>query len=325
MRYLFLFILGLFAFDAAFAQKDAYYLKNSGELVSTKDSADFILVIMPPDNSVDKRLYVVNEFYPDGKILLTGYSKTKTPNLEFQGTQIAFFPDGKKMRMRRFEKGQLFGDEIKYYPNGELYTIKSYQNGNILFKQFNDSTGKVLAENGNGIWEDFDKSFSEVVAKGKINKGLQQGEWYGKINDSVSVKRLFMNGELISVDRIYSYKQDTVVFKKVETAPEFRGGDNLLIQYFARSIHYSNVTRENINGQVIISFIVEKDGFLTNIKVVNSLEKSLDDEVVKALRKSPSWNPGMQNGMAVRVAYSLKLLFSLTQNSYRIEIPPVDP
>ncbi len=79
-KYLLLFILGLFAFNAAFAQKDTavYYLKNSGKVVSTKDSADFFLVILPPDTSVDKKLFIVKEYYSNGKIGLIGNSITNS-------------------------------------------------------------------------------------------------------------------------------------------------------------------------------------------------------------------------------------------------------
>ncbi len=79
MRYLFLFIVGLFAVNVAFAQEDSsvYYLKTSGQLVSTKDSADYYLLISSPDANVNKDLFIVKEYYPNGKIRYTSTSKNQ--------------------------------------------------------------------------------------------------------------------------------------------------------------------------------------------------------------------------------------------------------
>src|SRR5579862_2218398 len=94
IKYLSLFIFCSFVFNAAFAQKrdtSVYYLQSSGKIVSTRDSADFFLVILPPDTNVDKSLFIVKEFYKNGKIAMIGNSKTNTlTNLKLQGTQITF-------------------------------------------------------------------------------------------------------------------------------------------------------------------------------------------------------------------------------------------
>jgi len=102
------------------------------------------------------------------------------------------------------------------------------------------------------------------------------------------------------------------VFTQVEQQPCFKGGDEALGQYLGKTIKYPQEARnKNIQGRVVLSFIVEKDGALSNIKVVRSLGYGTDEEAVKAMKASPKWTPGVQNGMKVRVQYAVPISFSL--------------
>jgi TonB family protein len=313
-----IFILTLFTslFQAAFAQQDTtvYYLNNSGKVVSTKDSADFFLVILPPDTNVDKKLFIVKEFYPSGKLKLIGGSTGNSlRNLEFQGPYVAFYPNGHKMLDRNYEKSSPIGDEIQYYPNGKLYHIRSYADYNKIFlKQFSDSTGNVLAENGKGKWTEYNENFTAINAGGEIDNGVEDGKWHGRINDSVYFESVFQNGKLISTARIYKYKSMTDVYSKVDVVPEFSGGLNAFGRFLGRNIRYPARARENYTqGQIILSFVIEKDGGITNVKVLRGIGDGCDEEAVRVLNLSPLWKPGMLNGKIVRVAYSMPISFTL--------------
>src|ERR1700679_403815 len=161
-------IISVLLFLGAVAQKKSdtlvYYLKNSGAVVSLKDSADFFLLIMPPDVNVDKKLFVINEFYASGALRLAGNSlKNTLSEIKFQGPQIIFFPNGHKMKVTNFNDGVPVGTERSYYPNGKLYTIKTYdERGLALLTQCNDSTGNVIADNGKGKWVLFDDNFKNI-------------------------------------------------------------------------------------------------------------------------------------------------------------------
>src|ERR1700721_2403363 len=108
LKPIFLLTICLFFFREVIAQKrdtSVYYLKNSGKVVSSKDSADFFLVILPPDISVDKNLFIVKEYYKNGKVRLIGNSRNNDLNLKFEGTQICFFSNGHKMRISSYNNG----------------------------------------------------------------------------------------------------------------------------------------------------------------------------------------------------------------------------
>jgi TonB family protein len=108
-------------------------------------------------------------------------------------------------------------------------------------------------------------------------------------------------------------KKDGPVFTSVEQVPEFPGGLSAFEQFLAKNIRYPQEARDkNVQGRVIVSFIVETDGTLTNFKIVRSVGSGADEEAVRALSLSPKWTPGLQNGHKVRVAYTVPISFTLS-------------
>ena len=102
------------------------------------------------------------------------------------------------------------------------------------------------------------------------------------------------------------------VYDVVEQMPSFPGGMKAMMDYLARNIRYpANAKNDLIEGRVILQFIVDEKGRLSDVKVVRSVEPSLDAEAVRVVKSMPRWNPGMQNGKAVKVRYTLPVTFRL--------------
>lgn len=102
------------------------------------------------------------------------------------------------------------------------------------------------------------------------------------------------------------------VYTAVEQVPEFPGGLNAFGEFLGKNIKYPAVARKKgIQGRVLISFIVEKDGSLTNLHVVHRIGGGCDEESIRVLALSPNWKPGIENGKPVRVAYSVPIAFTL--------------
>jgi protein TonB len=103
------------------------------------------------------------------------------------------------------------------------------------------------------------------------------------------------------------------IFTAVEKNPEFQGGLEAFGRYLSKNIHYPAVARENnVQGKVYLQFVVEKDGALTDIKVLRSLGSGTDEEAIRVLKNSPRWKPGIQNGRPVRVYYTVPISFTLS-------------
>ena len=102
------------------------------------------------------------------------------------------------------------------------------------------------------------------------------------------------------------------VFDKVDEAPQFPGGMAGMMQYLSSNIRYPEDAREaGTQGRVIVSFVVEKDGSISNAKVAKPTYSSLDEEALRVISAMPKWMPGKQNGEAVRVKYSVPVSFRL--------------
>ena len=314
MKKTLLSLLLILSFFGALAQKDTvvYYLKNNGKVVTAKDSADFFVAILPPDTSIDKNLYRVNEFYPNGKLRLLGGSLTKTMGLKFQGTQITFYQNGHKMKVASYDNGQPVGDLIGYYPNGKLYYVMYQRGGRQYYDECRDSTGKILAKNGNGHWVYyFNEKFDNKVLTGDVRNGREEGEWKGRTDDSSTFVSIYKSG---SSDNTVNFDNNG---KKIEHKPAdepagFQGGPDLFSTYVMQTIIYPQPERDNgIQGQVIVSFFIEKDGALTDITVTKGVNDALNKEALRIIRRSPKWLPGTVGGESVRSPYSVPINFTI--------------
>ncbi|MGZ3814881.1 MAG: TonB family protein [Mucilaginibacter sp.] len=102
----------------------------------------------------------------------------------------------------------------------------------------------------------------------------------------------------------------------LDVMPEPYGGASAWSKFLQKNIHYpAQATEEGKQGKVYLSFIIEKDGQLSNITVIRGVGFGLDEEALRVLRKAPAWKPGMQNGHAVRVKYTIPINFTIADNN----------
>ena len=109
-------------------------------------------------------------------------------------------------------------------------------------------------------------------------------------------------------------RDENEILKSVEQMPQFPGGDAALIKYLDSHIQYPpEAAKNNIQGRVILQFVVDKTGEIGEVKVVRSVDKDLDKEAVRLIKTLPKFIPGRQNGQAVAVWYTLPVTFKLPQ------------
>ena len=102
------------------------------------------------------------------------------------------------------------------------------------------------------------------------------------------------------------------VYDLVDEMPSFPGGPAELMKWLGSHVQYPAIAQENgVQGRVIVAFVVEKDGSVTDVTVVRSVDPSLDKEAARVVRQMPKWIPGKQNGAAVRVKYNVPVTFKL--------------
>lgn len=117
------------------------------------------------------------------------------------------------------------------------------------------------------------------------------------------------------IEQIVSVEEEEVEddqpFLRAETMPSFQGGDlNTFRNWVQSNVRFPQIALENgIQGRVTLTFVIEKDGRLTNIQVLQTPDRSLSEEAVRVLSKSPKWTPGKQRNQTVRVKYTLPVDF----------------
>lgn len=107
-------------------------------------------------------------------------------------------------------------------------------------------------------------------------------------------------------------QEDEEVFMRVEQMPEYPGGMKALFKYLGSNVKYPvEAIKENIQGRVIVGFVINKDGSFSDVKVLRPVNKYLDAEALRVVKSMPKWKPGKQNGKEVRVSYNVPINFNL--------------
>lgn len=323
IRSLFIFFLGLMVFqnakaqfastlDAILPKQDTmlFYMKNSGVFVDNKDSADYFLFIMPQDTAT--HLYAINEYYPNGKPKLIAYSSTKDyRSLKFEGSNIEYYSNGHRKAIGTYKNGKPDGTFVEYFKNGQLYNELQYENAKMKLIECRDSTGKVFAENGTGHWFFLDYDLKNITIQGNVKDSLKEGEWDGMDEGRLACVTIYQHGALVS-GTYYSRSGKKIQYHDEEVPPKYAdGGDAGFNADLGKAVRYNG----RLQGKVIATFVVEKDGSLVDIKIVRSPSDDMSAEIVKVIKASPPWNPGIQNGRPVRVQYTISFAFSLADSN----------
>ena len=171
------------------------------------------------------------------------------------------------------------------------------------------------------------KFTAPVIKKDELVKEENQVKQMDKLDDKVAVGT--ENKEGVKDRTVEAVRNDIAVaapppppapkpevsnkvFDVVEEMPSFPGGQGALMSFLNSNIKYPVVAQENgVQGRVIVGFVVERDGSITDVKIMRSVDPSLDREAQRVVKAMPKWKPGKQNGSAVRVKYTVPVVFRL--------------
>ena len=139
-----------------------------------------------------------------------------------------------------------------------------------------------------------------------------------KINDELKIDDTEANDQtIVDVAPVVETKKETEaeeaqVFFIVEEMPEFPGGELALRKFIANAIKYPVIAQENgIQGKVYVTFVVDRDGGISDAKIARGVDPSLDKEALRVVSTLPKWKPGKQRGKPVRVSYTVPISFVL--------------
>ena len=186
-------------------------------------------------------------------------------------------------------------EPVKVEPERTLEKVKS----SIKF------TAPVIKKD-NLVNEDEEINLDEIE---KSNKAI--GALTVEGNDEVGGDVLRIRDEIATPEPPKAV-EDNQIFEIVEQRPTFPGGDAALMAWLSQNIKYPVIAAENgVQGRVIVQFVVEKDGSITDVKVAKSVDPSLDKEASRVIKSMPQWIAGRQNGSPVRVRFTVPVTFKL--------------
>ena len=196
------------------------------------------------------------------------------------------------------EGAEFFVDGDYKLPQGQSYVTG--KNGNFSFKAFKNA--KMIV-----IWKKDGKMMGVPVTVNKENNS----------NMKIVMDREWLNPP--------ADDPDNPVFEVVEQMPEFPdGGMSGLMQFLSKNIRYPvNAQKNGTQGRVTVQFVVNADGSISNIGIIRGVDPELDGEAVRVISTMPNWKPGMQKGKAVRVKYTVPVMFRLSDNGQKEEYKPV--
>ena len=121
-----------------------------------------------------------------------------------------------------------------------------------------------------------------------------------------------IQAQVVIEDNAVVKEDENQIFVFVEEYPEFPNGEENLYKYLGSNIKYPHDALENgIQGTVVVKFVVEKDGSISNVKAVRKIGGGCDEEAVRVVKRMPRWKPGKQSGKPVRTEFTLPIQFKL--------------
>ena len=152
---------------------------------------------------------------------------------------------------------------------------------------------------------DMDTQKEDNTARGVVTQeGSDDADKFKAVQEQVVVKE---------PEPVKETKEEEI-FVAVEQQAEFPGGQAALMKWLSNNIRYPEAAQQNdIQGRVVVKFVVEKDGSIGQATVVRGVDKDLDREALRVVKKMPKWQPGKNNGVAVRSYFNLPVTFKLQQ------------
>lgn len=255
---------------------------------------------------------------------------------------------GQLKSIRHFRAGQLAGTQSTFLTSGMLsgkidytdygYTITTwYSNG--LIKEVRekntygttlmpdqivslwDTVGQQIVKNGNG-WATYNQRVHShedpsrptvLTIQGQVVDKYKQGTWTELYQDRSFYREELYSRGIFQKGKMVTFGEDTVHYDVLETVPRFSGGMSGLKVFLKENLHYPELARQaNVQGMVVVSFVVCQDGTLCDHEVVKSVYPSLDAEAIRVVKQMNGlWKPGEQRGEKIRVKYNIPVNFSL--------------
>lgn len=276
-------------------------------LERTTDKEDYKYYKIVKNYNIPSDTYDVKNYYRSGKLF--GEGKT-VDSLGFNktGKFITYYENGNKKSEGSYNKSTPTGPHKTWHENGKLKMDAEYFEteksvGNLKINQFYDIQGKQTVKDGNGTYED--ESFGSKYS-GNIKNGLKEGEWKGSnTSNNTTFVEIYEEGNFIS-GVTTDAEQQKHAYTRIMESPEPYKGMQDFYKFVSRNFNPGKISSP-IEGKIFLTFVIEKDGSVADIKVMRGLEEKLDNEGIRVVKAYKEWKPGKVRGVFAKVAFALPI------------------
>lgn len=256
-----------------------------------------------------RTIYNYSIYYKSKQIKRRGSSIDKNQT-NLQGNFIEYYQNGNKKEIGIYDKNHQFGNFMEWYENGSKKAQGNYPeyDKDAMFQtpvitSYWDANGTQTVSDGKGIMEVQEETFEE---KGALENGLKMGLWQGKNKtQNYTYTENYLNGKLLNGVSTDIFGAETP-YTKLGIKPEAYKGVNDFYRHVGNKFRMEQLQLD-IAGKVVLSFVVEKNGTISDIKIIQSLHPKVDEEAIRVLKSYPAWIPGVIKGQKVRVFYTLPI------------------
>lgn len=275
---------------------------------ATADNYSFKRIIK--DYYTEKSGYQYLDYYKSGSLKSSRTLSGKDSGY-YIGEEINYYPNGNKKESSFYEEKRLSGKHTTWYENGKIREEGSYNadkfntKEHYLVQTIWDEKGTKMVENGNGQYEiNTDKS----QIKGEYKNGMKEGTWTSVFTGQYPVSHTDQYKDGIFVSGFTIKDGNRIDYDVLEKRPEPAKGLQAFYNFISKQFKTSPEAISNkVKGKIFLSFVVDKDGSIIDVKVIRGLGYGLDEEAIRVLKLCPSWTPGEQRGVKVKCKYSIPI------------------
>lgn len=246
-----------------------------------------------------EKKWEVMDFFRNGNIQMTGVYKDKKMSKE-DGTFTFYYLDGGKRDEFVYESGEKNGPYRAWHENGQIKQAGSY------YQDLEEGEWVSYFEDGG------------LDSRGIYKGGAKEGTWIWYYeNGQKSAEVEYASGTMIS-ESYWNEDGTPTNAEEANRMPHFIGGEEARLKYLNENIKYPLEARiSGIQGRVFVTFIVERDGSVTNVRLLRGIGGGCDEEAIRVIKNMPEWVPGTERGKPVRVQYNMPILFHLNKVTKR--------
>jgi TonB family protein len=233
-----------------------------------------------------------------------------------EGEEIQYWEDGSVRSKRNYLNDKTEGLWLTYHLNGKLSMKSEYRNGEAIYKTTFYENGQIeddfkIVENEYKIYKSyFESGILKSETKIYLNTGNKSQSVYNEDGKIKSQEYYDKNGnqiENLSEELKPFENTDSQIYTISDQSAEFPGGFDGISKYVA--VNFDENIAAEIAGRIIVRFVVEKDGSISNVEVIKSLSNESSKEAIRVIKSMPKWKPGKNNGKAIRLQFTLPLNF----------------